>query len=140
MKDSGKLYVLEKIWKIESPDFKFNKDKFYCALVRPCNVDYKTYRNFLLGKNVKVDSIVHEGCIASWYADKRFADVGQTGPFEKFMVDVNVNKQAFPLIEDWVFEHNWKSYTVKAVDLKTNEVLYDATPKWLGEHAKWRMI
>ena len=135
------LYILEKYWKINRPDnFKFDKDRFDYALVRPCNVDYTTYKNFVLGKKVKVKSIVHEGCIASWYADGRFFQIGSRGPFEQFIVDVNVNKQAFPLIENWMFEHNWQTYTVRTVDLKTGKTLFDSTDRWLNENAQWKLI
>ena len=118
MKDDT-LYILEKTWKIESSDFKFDKTKFDYALVRPCNVDYKTYKNFVLGKKVKAKCIVHEGCIASWYTDGRFTQLGSGKPFEQFLVETNVNKQAIPLIENWIFEHNWKYYTVCTIDLRS---------------------
>lgn len=135
------LYILEKIWKIDKKDFKFDKDKFDCVLVRPCNVSYRTYRNFSLGKKVKVKTIIHEGCVASWSADKSFAYcTGAPDNFDQFIIETNVNRQVFPLIENWVFEQNWKSYTVKTIDLKTNEVLFDATNKWLSENKPYYLI
>lgn len=139
MKDE-KLYILEKVWKIESTDFKFDKDKFDYALIRPCNVDYKTHRNFALGKSIKVSTIVYEGCVSSWYADKSYGNLGFAGPFEQFMVDANVNKLAVPLFENWVFAHNWQNYTVKTIDLKTGEVLYDSMHIWLSERRQMTLI
>lgn len=127
--DYDKLYILEKVWTIDSLSFRFNENAFNYALIRPCNVSYKVYRDFSLGKNIKDKCIIHEGCIASWYASKTF-NFGFKGPYEEFIVDVNVNKQVFPLIENWVIENNWRSYTVKTIDLKTGETLFDNTSNW----------
>ena len=50
---NGQLYILEKVWKISYPyDFIFKKDSFDYALIRICNVDYKTYNDFILGKKI----------------------------------------------------------------------------------------
>ena len=139
-RNDEKLYILEKVWKINSIDFCFNKRKFDYALIRPCNVDYMTYRNFSLGKKVKTNVIIHEGCISSWYADKELKCISFNGPFEQFMVDANINKLAIPLIENWIFEHNWKSYTVRTIDLKKHEVLYDNVKHWLREQRRNSLI
>ena len=137
--NDDKVYILEKAWKLKSPDFTFNKDEFDYALIRPCNVDYKTHRNFALGKKVKIHSMIYEGCVAFWYA-KDFMSDSRHIPFEQFLVDANTNKIAIPLFENWVFEHDWHSYTVKTIDLKTNEVLYDATKLWLSERRRKALI
>lgn len=139
MKDDT-LYILEKIWKVELTSFKFDKDKFDYARVRPCNVNYRTYKNFVLGKRIKTKCIVHEGCVASWYSNNSFSTIGSTGPFEQFIVETNINKQVFPLIENWVFEHDWKSYTVCTIDLKTGEKLFDKVDWWLNEKGRWKLI
>lgn len=135
-----RLYILEKGWKVSLSNFSFTKDNFDYALIRPCNVDYKTYKNFTLGKSSTVKSVIHEGCIASWYADSRMIYAGAPKTFEEFMIDANVNLQAFPLIENWMFEHNWRNFTVKTIDLKTGKTLFDITDKWLSEMLEKHLI
>ena len=85
---NGQLYILEKIWKISYPyDFIFKKDGFDYAFIRPCNVDYKTYNDFMLGKKTAPDMIRYEGSIAVWPSDPF-----SSRSYEEFLVDVNVNK------------------------------------------------
>ena len=132
-------YILEKCWRIQSSDFRFDKDKFDIALVRPSNVSYQTYRDFSLGKKTKCNSIIHEGCIAYWYAD----GTGKSSTsYEEFIIDANVNKQAFPEFECWQFtlNLNFQTYTVRVIDLKTGEVLYDHLDKWLSENTHRHLI
>lgn len=130
--DPSKLYVLEKTWVVESRNFVLNSDKFDSALIRPCNVDYKTYKNFVLGKKVGVSTIIHEGCVAYWYRES-WRHPGPAKSYEEFLIQANVNKLAFPLFENWMINCNWKTYTVKTIDLKTGKVLYDSTSRMLSE-------
>lgn len=133
---NGQLYILEKIWKISYPyDFIFKKDGFDYAFIRPCNVDYKTYNDFMLGKKTAPDMIRYEGSIAVWPSDPF-----SSRSYEEFLVDVNVNKLIFPLFENWIFSDNWKKYTVKTIDLKTNKVLFDITSQWLSERRRCNLI
>ena len=141
MKTTENTYVLEKTWKIESKDFKFDLNKFDYALIRPCNIPYKTYRDFSLGKKTRCKQIVHEGCVAYWYADDRLPALGSSfKTFEEFLVNANINKQAVPEFENWQFDFNWKTYTVRIIDLKTGEVLYDHIDKWLSENKRRGLI
>jgi hypothetical protein len=124
---TNQLYVLEKIWKFK-PDLKISQDNMYEVLIRPCNVSYRTYRAFILGYNVKCQSISHEGCVLSWRPlnDISYCKQPNFKTFEEFMIYANVNKCVFPAIENWLIRsENYSTYYVKTIDLKTNEVLYD---------------
>ncbi len=130
--DPSKLYVLEKIWVVESRDFVLRDNEFDSALIRPCNVDYKTYKNFVLGKKVGVSTIIHEGCVTYWYREG-LHHVDPVMTYEEFLIHANVNKLAFPRFENWMINCNWKTYTVKTIDLKTGKVLYDNISRMLSE-------
>lgn len=125
----NKLYVLEKIWHYK-PNFKFSQDELYEVLIRPCNVSYRTYRNFSLGHNIKNKTITHEGCVLSWWPDNSHVYIYSKEPrfksLEEFMIYANVDKCIIPLIENWmIMDNNHRNYFAKTIDLKTNEILYD---------------
>lgn len=132
--------VLEKIWKIESKDFKFDPEKFNYALVRPCNVTYQTYKNFCLGKNTKCKMIMHEGSVSAWHRDKSFSFGSEPNTFEEMLIKAELDCNASPDFENWLFDFNWKTYTVRTIDMRTNEVLYDHLDKWLSENKQRGLI
>lgn len=125
--------VVEKIWKIDARNFKFDPGKFDYALVRPCDVTYRTYKNFITCKCTKCKMITHEGAVLAWHRDKNFSFPSEPKTFEEMMVNASFNKQTSPDFENWLFDVNWKTYTVKTIDLRTGEVLYDNVDKWLSE-------
>lgn len=131
---SNNTAVVEKIWKIDTRDFKFDPDKFNYALVRPCNVTYRTYKNFSLGKKTKCKMIVHDGAVLAWHRDKSYGFKDEPKTFEEMLVRAELDYTVMPEFENWMFDFNWKSYTVRTIDLKTNEVLYDHLDKWLSEN------
>ena len=139
MKNESNTAVVEKIWKIDTRNFKFDPDKFEYALVRPCDVSYKTYKNFCTGKRTKCKMITHEGAVLSWHRDKSFSLSDEPHTFEELMLNASFNKQTVPEFENWLFDVNWKTYTVRTIDLRTGEVLYDYVDKWLSE-SKWRFL
>ena len=139
MKSESNTAVVEKIWKIETRNFRFDPDKFDYVLVRPCNVSYKTYKNFCTGKRTKCKMITHEGAVLSWHRDKSFSLSNEPHTFEELMLNASFNKQIVPEFENWLFDVNWKTYTVRTIDLRTGEVLYDYVDKWLSE-SKWRFF
>ena len=139
MKSESNTAVVEKIWKIETRNFRFDPDKFDYVLVRPCNVSYKTYKNFCTGKRTKCKMITHEGAVLSWHRDKSFSLSNEPHTFEELMLNASFNKQIVPEFENWLFDVNWKTYTVRTIDLRTGEVLYDYVDKWLSE-SKWRFL
>lgn len=133
MKD--KLYILEKIWNYSS-DMNFDQSTLHEVLIRPCNVSYRTYRNFALGNLVAgkhFEYIIHEPCIMDWMPNSKYhaldvlPDLTECKSFEEFMIYANLNKCIFPLIENWYVRSslNYDTYVVKKIDLKTNEVLFD---------------
>lgn len=135
-------YVLEKTWRIDTHDFKLDPDEFYSVLVRPCNLTYREYRNFVLGKHSsKTSCIKHEGSVAQWYSKRcsiwyvetGMHDKQQFSTFDEFMIDLNVRRMIIPSIENWMFEVDFKSYVVKTIDLNTGETLYDGADKLLSE-------
>lgn len=134
-------YVLEKTWRIDTHDFKLDADEFYFALVRPCGVTYREYRNFVLGKRLsKTACITHGGSVAQWYSKhcsswyvENMHGNQQFSTFEQFMIDLNVRRMIIPSIENWMFEVDFKSYVVKTIDLKTGETLYDGAGELLSE-------
>lgn len=140
MKNAHNTAVVEKVWKIWSRDFTFDPDKFDYTLVRPCDVSYRTYRNFSLGKKTKCKMITHEGAVLTWHRDKSFRFGNEPDTFEELLVKAGFTKQVVPEFENWLFEFNWKTYTVKTIDLKTNEVLYDHVDKWLNENKRRGLI
>ena len=139
MKSESNTAVVEKIWKIETRNFRFDPDKFDYVLVRPCNVSYKTYKNFCTGKRTKCKMITHEGAVLSWHRDKSFSLSNEPHTFEELMFNASFNKQIVPEFENWLFDVNWKTYTVRTIDLRTGEVLYDYVDKWLSE-SKWHFL
>ena len=139
MKSESNTAVVEKIWKIETRNFRFDPDKFDYVLVRPCNVSYKTYKNFCTGKRTKCKMITHEGAVLSWHRDKSFSLSNEPHTFEELMLNASFNKQIVPEFENWLFDVNWKTYTVRTIDLRTGEVLYDYVDKWLSE-SKWHFL
>lgn len=135
------LYVLEKTWRIDAHDFKLDDDMFDYALVRPCNVTYREYRNFVLGKHSsKTACITHGGSVAQWYSKRcsiwyveNMHGNQQFSTFDEFMIDLNVRRMIIPAIENWMFEVDFKTYVVKIIDLKTGETLYDGADELLSE-------
>lgn len=125
---TNQLYVLEKLWKYK-PGIKLSQDNMYEALIRPCNVSHRTYRAFSLGHAIKNKTITHEGCVLSWWpysSSITYHRQPDFKSFEEFMVYANVDKCIIPTIENWlVLDDNHRSYYVKTIDLKANEVLYD---------------
>lgn len=132
--------VIEKIWKIDSRDFTFDPDTFDFALIRPCNVPYRTYKNFCLGKFTQCKMIIHEGAVTSWHRDKNFRFPNEPKTFEEMLVDAELNKQANIDFENWMFDFNWRTYTVKTIDLRTGDVLYDHSNEWLSENKRRGLI
>ena len=128
--------VLEKIWKVDTRDFTFDPGMFDFALVRPCNVAYKTYRNFC----TRCKMITHEGAVIAWHRDKNYGFPNDPKTFEEMLVNAGLSKNANPDFENWLFDLNWKTYTVKTVDLRTGEVLYDHPDKWLSENKRRGLI
>ena len=139
MKNESNTAVVEKIWKIKTRNFKFDPDKFDYALVRPCDVPYRTYKNFCTGKRTKCKMITHEGAVLSWHRDPSFSMSDEPHTFEELMLNASFNKQTVPEFENWLFDVDWKTYTVRTIDLRTGEVLYDYVDKWLSE-SKWRFL
>lgn len=137
---SNNTAVVEKIWKIDTRDFKFDPDKFDYALVRPCDVPYRTYKNFLTCKHPKCKMITHEGAVMSWHRDKSNSFSSEPKTFEEMIVNAGFNKQTSPDFENWLFDLNWKTYTVKTIDLRTGKVLYDCVDKWLSESRARNLI
>ena len=78
----------------------------------------------MLGLPTKTKTITHEGCIAHWWP-KTYRSHSEFETFEEFMIYLDVNKNATPLIENWCVEFNWKTYYAKIIDLKKNEIIYD---------------
>lgn len=137
---SNNTAVVEKIWKIDTRDFKFDPDKFDYALVRPCDVPYRTYKNFLTCKHPKCKMITHKGAVMSWHRDKSNSFSSEPMTFEEMIVNAGFNKQTSPDFENWLFDLNWKTYTVKTIDLRTGKVLYDYVDKWLSENRARNLI
>ena len=104
MKSESNTAVVEKIWKIETRNFRFDPDKFDYVLVRPCNVSYKTYKNFCTGKRTKCKMITHEGAVLSWHRDKSFSLSNEPHTFEELMLNASFNKQIVPEFENWLFD------------------------------------
>ena len=102
-------------------------------------MSYKTYKNFCTGKRTKCKMITHEGAVLSWHRDKSFSLSDEPHTFEELMLNASFNKQTVPEFENWLFDVNWKTYTVRTIDLRTGEVLYDYVDKWLSE-SKWRFL
>lgn len=133
MNNKKTLYVLEKIWKFK-PDIKLSQDDIDEILIRPCNVSYNVYRRFSLGLPTRCATIIHEGCALSWWphdSGLHYANHPDFKSFEEFMIYANVNKNITPLIENWLVEYEYRTYFVKTIDLKKNEVLYDGQDKLL---------
>ena len=138
--NSRNTAIVEKIWKIDSKDFMFDPDKFNYVLVRPCNVTYQTYKNFLLGKKTKCKMIVHEGAVMSWHRDKSLGWTHEPETFEEMLIKAELDCNVMPEFENWMFDFNWKTYTVRTIDMRTHKVLYDHLDKWLSENTRRGLI
>lgn len=137
--DPTRLYILEKCWRTAGKGFVFDPAAFDFVLIRPCNVSYEVYKKFMLGKKTHCREVIHEGAIASWYSP-RLHWIESSTSYEEFMVNLNLNKQVVPLIENWQIDLDFKTYTVKTIDLKTGKTLYDKVDAWLSENRKRNLI
>ena len=144
--DTRQLYTLEKTWKYK-PGIKLDMSNVYEILIRPCNVSYKTYRRFALGLPTRCKTIMHEGCVLSWWpkdsSQLKFETHLACKTFEEFMLHANINMNINPLFENWIIAEEYNRRYVKTIDLKTNEVLYDNVDKALkqfNEHYRRHLI
>lgn len=121
------VYILEKIWKFD-PKKKIDDSTLDTVLIRPCDVTYRVYRNFSLGKKIRQKCVTHEACVASWFPNHSIHATNEPifKNIEEFLIDANINKCVVPSFENWLIEYNWKTYYFKTFDLtKDHELLHD---------------
>ena len=144
--DNDKLYILEKIWKYK-PGIVLKASNVHEVLIRPCNVSYDIYRNFLLKPTTSCKTIEHGGYVLAWCPDYPATYKSSLRPkvksFEEFMIYANINMNITPLVENWIVNDEYSHIYAKTISLKTNEVWYDNVQralKRLDEQHKMRLV